>query len=165
MKVACFAKIDPSIPNINSSFDDLIIVSSSDTSLKSSLDDNHNTTNKEKIDLINFGQKSNNRSKLQSDINHRLLEEKLTVNSSVPSCHICSQSFTRFRRVEEHMNSHYGFRSFKCKLCDFAGKLHLELRKHMKIHKETFKCNYCNYVSVRHSRLNKHVKKQHQPAT
>ncbi|XP_047039362.1 zinc finger and SCAN domain-containing protein 12-like isoform X8 [Helicoverpa zea] len=60
-------------------------------------------------------------------------------------CCICSSVFGKFRRLQEHMNTHY--RNFVCDVCDVGYVTQIGLVRHSAKHKgETFKCSFCPKV-------------------
>uniref|UniRef100_A0A8D9EV88 Zinc finger protein 26 n=1 Tax=Cacopsylla melanoneura TaxID=428564 RepID=A0A8D9EV88_9HEMI len=80
-------------------------------------------------------------------------------------CHHCNMKFSSKFFVSEHINTHTGYKPYKCQIC---GKTYGNIKSyntHMKRHKqeagqlkpeEIHKCNICNKVFLENSRLTKH---------
>nr|XP_053623471.1 zinc finger protein 616-like isoform X7 [Plodia interpunctella] len=75
-------------------------------------------------------------------------------------CYICLNVFTKFKKLQEHMNSHY--RNYICEICD-AGFIN---ERHLYTHKEcheigTFKCNFCPKIYDTDRKKKSHEKSVH----
>lgn len=79
--------------------------------------------------------------RLYTDVNNRILPFKFEGESL--SCFMCSNAFSSFKRLQEHMNIHY--RNFVCEVCDAGFLTRTMAVAHTSIHKTgTYNCSHCS---------------------
>jgi len=164
VKVASFAKVDPSTPNIMTNNSDEIIINSNENSIITTTNENQNITiTNENSNIIAGSTLSDTKAGLTQQ------HQNLTNPGSGPrkidiACHICSKEFKLLYKYEEHMNIHFGFKSFKCNICDYAATRKKKLEWHMSIHLsdhyselKKFKCHICDFEGNRKTKLERHM--------
>lgn len=78
-------------------------------------------------------------------------------------CTVCSQTFNRFKVLQEHMYSHY--RNYVCGVCDMGFLNERMLTLHSERHKTgTFKCGHCPETFDAPRKKKYHEKKVHTPS-
>ena len=88
-------------------------------------------------------------------------EDEQNVNEDRIShkCNICSQEFTRFVAIEDHMISHVGENPCRCDTCGEVFPQPDELKNHLMIHmtKVPYKCNVCEKKFTYKCQLEAHI--------
>lgn len=80
------------------------------------------------------------------------------------SCYMCFNIFDKFKKLMEHMHTHYG--NYMCDICRVGFVTHGSLVSHSECHKVgTFQCDICNKPFNTMYKKNSHVKNVHKPKT
>jgi len=77
------------------------------------------------------------------------------------TCPVCERGFTDLLSVQDHINTHFGSRPYKCKHCDESFACSSSQRRHvqyMHTHEKRFKCKDCDYMCVESSKLKRHIR-------
>lgn len=103
--------------------------------------------------LINEHQKM-----IFTDVKNQILPFKF--ESEDIRCCICFNVFEKFRKLQEHMHTHY--RNFVCEICDLGYVTRGCLIRHSAKHKlGTFKCNFCSKIYDTLRKKKSHEKRVH----
>lgn len=93
------------------------------------------------IELLTDHLRKVHRLKIYTDFGNRMMPFKF--ESDTLTCFMCSNTFLSFRKMGEHMNSHY--RNFICEVCDAGFMTRSMAMCHLRIHPKigTLKCQLC----------------------
>lgn len=95
---------------------------------------------------------------LFKDIKNYILPFKF--DSDVLRCYMCLNIFTKFKKFQEHMGSHY--RNFVCEVCDSGFVNERQLLTHKECHDlGTFNCSFCSKVFDTDRKKKMHEKSVH----
>ncbi|XP_059056417.1 zinc finger protein 93-like isoform X8 [Achroia grisella] len=111
--------------------------------------------------------------KLDELITHLNVEHKITMYTDVNStivpfkfdsdelrCALCEISYSSFKRMQEHMNSHFGY--YVCEVCGAGFVTKRLLKKHEKRHENgEYKCEQCIKIFTSKLKRQEHLKRAH----
>ena len=96
--------------------------------------------------------------KIFTDIKNKIIPFKFETEDI--RCCICSNVFEKFRKLQEHMHSHY--RNYVCEQCDLGFVTLLSLKSHAEKHKlGEFKCQFCPKIYDTYRKKKSHEKAVH----
>lgn len=98
--------------------------------------------------------------KMFTDIKNHITPFKFITETL--QCCLCTNTFSKFKSLLEHMNFHN--RNYICKLCEAGFTTISSLRNHMHVHENgNFKCDYCSSVFETLPKKKAHERSKHVP--